>query len=458
MATTLVLLGASGDLTERLLLPGLGTLLATEPTRRVELVGAAQDDWSDERWRDLVRAALAQGGAAPEVVEATVATTRYVRLDVLDRASWTTFVAGLPEGSVLYFALPPQVTVDSCRLLDRAALPPGVRLALEKPFGYDLASARDFNDLLAGLVPEDRVFRVDHFLGNATVLNILGLRFANRILEPMWTARDIDRVEIVADETLALEGRAGYYDGTGAMVDMLQSHLLLILALAAMEEPNRIDAVELRDLMAHLLRATEAWGGDPVASSRRARYLAGRVGERDVPDYTAEPGVDPDRNTETLAELAVEIHSSRWKGVPFLLRSGKALGADCRHVAVHFRPVAHQARGFTNEASPNVLIIGMTPERLVLKLSTNGAGDKFSLEQTVFEAHLGDSPVRPYGEILAGILDGDPLLAVRGDVAEECWRIVEPFTRAWSTDIVPLEEYRTGSGGPQRWAEEQLIG
>ncbi|WP_239022374.1 hypothetical protein [Raineyella fluvialis] len=276
-AVTLVILGASGDLTGRLLLPGLATLLKAEPELDVTLVGASDLDWSQEKWADRVSSALTDGGCSAAGIRRLVEGTRYERLDVTDAAQMQRFLTELSGQIVLYFALPPAVSMRSCEALAHVDLPAGIRLAIEKPFGSDLTSAQQFNALLARLVPEEQIFRVDHFLGKATVLNLLGLRFANRILEPVWNATNIERVEFVADETLALEGRARYYDHAGALKDMIQSHLLLVMAMFALEEPARLDAVELRDLMVHTLRSTHLWDNDPVASSRRARYTAGTI-------------------------------------------------------------------------------------------------------------------------------------------------------------------------------------
>lgn len=447
----LVVLGASGDLTHRLLLPGLGTLLKAQPERRVRLVGAATNELTDEQWHDRVAEALATGGCRTKIARRLLENTRYLRIDCTDAGELRALLEGLSGPIVLYFALPPAVSIMTCEALATLSLPDDLSLAIEKPFGTDLESARRFNELLARIVPEERVFRVDHFLGKSTVLNLLGLRFTNRLIEPVWNRGNIERIEIIADEMLALEGRSGYYDGSGALKDMIQSHLLLVMALLCMEEPNRIEARELRDLQAHVLRATRVWDDDPVGASRRARYLAGRIDDRDVPDYTAEPGVDGSRGTETLAEVTVEIRNARWHGVPIRLRSGKALGDGFRGIIVVFRP-AWQPLGFHNFGEPNVVVIGMADEVLQIKLNTNGALDKFDLEETILHTDLGNSPVRPYGEILAHIMDADPLLSVRNDVAEDCWRILTPVLDAWRDGRVPLDTYRAGSSGPKNWS------
>ena len=451
-AVNLVILGASGDLTHRLLLPGLGTLLKADHGITVHLVGAGAEDWDQSHWCETVKAALNEGGCSADELQTILETTTYSTIDASSGDDLTGLLKDLQGRTVLYFALPPAITMAACKALADITLPEDLFLAIEKPFGTDAESAHAFNQLLAHLpLPESHVFRVDHYLGKATVLNLVGLRFTNRLFEPVWNATNIESIQIISDEELALEGRAGYYDRAGALKDMIQSHLLLVMALLCMEELATFDAFELRDLMAHLLRSTHLWGDDPVKASRRARYTAGKTGDEVVPDYVDEHGVDPSRNTETLAEMTVEIRNARWAGVPITLRSGKALGDGVRQITVVFRPIAHTPVGFHDDAPRNVVVIGLSPEYLRVQLSTNVDGDRLSLEPTVLDAELGESPIRPYGEILAHILAGDPLLSVRGDVAEDCWRIVTPVLDAWAAGTVPMDTYVAGSAGPSTW-------
>ncbi|AWH91677.1 glucose-6-phosphate dehydrogenase [Dietzia lutea] len=448
---TLAILGAGGDLTERLLLPGLGTLLATDADRDVTVVGSGRSGMDDDEWRERVRSALRARNRDPEQADRIAATTRFVALDVTDADAFADFIDGLDGPVVLYFALPPAVIATACEGLRGRPLRDDVRFAVEKPFGTDLDSARDLNAVLLDLVPEDRIHRVDHFLGDANVLNILGMRFANRILEPVWSAEHVERIDVIADETLALEGRAGYYDSTGALVDMLQSHLLLVMALATMEVPARLDDTELHDLLATTLRSTHVWRDDPTMSSRRARYTAGRAGGRDVVAYTDEDGVDPSRGTETLAEVVLEVRNQRWAGVPVRLRSGKALGEDSMRVTVTFRPPPHVPEALAGEVPPSRLTMGIAPGRVALDLATSASGGSLALEDARLDTDLGDSDLLPYGEVLRRILDGDRLLTVRGDVAEECWRILTPVIEAWESGVVPLDDYPAGSDGPTAW-------
>lgn len=445
LSTNFVILGASGDLASRLLLPGLGTLLGNDPDRRIRVVGVARSEKSDGEWQELIRTVLDERDCGRDALEEVAGTSRWVQVKDYAGPELAELLRGLQGPIVLYFALPPGATLEVCEGLRGEVLPEDLLLALEKPFGHDLEGARRLNALVADLVPEERVFRVDHFLGKNTVLNILGVRFANLLLESAWNADRIERIEIVADETLALEGRAGYYDRAGALVDMIQSHLLLVMSLVSMEEPARIETPELPDLMLHTLRSTHVWGDDPVAWSKRARYGAGEVNGRQVPAYVDEAGVDPARETETLAEVTLEIRNQRWSGVPILLRSGKALAENRSTITVRFRPVRHLPEGLEGGCEENVLTIGMTPQRIGLSLATNTDSDRLRLSTTQLGADLGGSALRPYGEILGRIFDRNHVLSVRGDVAEECWRVLTPVIDAWRSGRVPLEEYAAGA-------------
>ncbi|MFV2102935.1 glucose-6-phosphate dehydrogenase [Micromonospora sp. LOL_024] len=445
---TLLVLGASGDLTGRLLLPGLGRLLASGAVPGLRLIGSSTEAWDDERWRGRVADAFATVGADGDVESEVIRQTRYVPADVTSEEDLRLLLGDCSGPLVIFFALPPMVTARSAAALARIGVPPGTRLMLEKPFGVDRISARSLNELLGILVPENQVHRIDHFLGKSTVLNLLGLRFANRIFEPVLNSAHVACVDIVFDETLGLESRAGYYDGAGALVDMVQSHLLQVLALLAMEPPPTLGAEEVRSRKSQVLRATRLWRDDPVAASRRARYAAGEVEGRRLPDYAAEPGVDPARGTETLAEIVLAVDNWRWAGVPFRLRSGKALAAVRKEAVITFKQPARVPDGLTGYEQPDRLRIGFGPDRLGLDLNINGPGNPFDLDQVQLTADFGPGELPAYGEVLRGAFEGDPTLSVRGDVAEECWRIVEPVLAAWQAGAVPLREYPAGSSGP----------
>jgi glucose-6-phosphate 1-dehydrogenase len=447
---TLVILGAGGDLTRRLLLPGLATLLASERGRPIDLIGAGQDEMAQADWRRRVKDAFAEAARGRLLTE-TARKSRYVQADVTQPDDLARVLAECNGTPALYFALPPAVTASAIEALADIDRPDGLVLVLEKPFGTDLESARALNRRLVQLVPEEQVHRVDHFLGRSDVLNILGTRFANRLLEPVWSNQHIDSIEIVYDEQLTLEGRAGYYDRAGALVDMIQSHLLQVMGLLMMDAPATLDERDLRDGKARVLRATRL-AESPEKSSRRARYTAGTIGDRKVPAYTREPGVDPRNRTETLAEITVEVDTWRWRGVPVTLRSGKSLGRAQKEARVTFKGVPHLPDGFSGTDDQDQLVIGFRPARLELIIDVNGPHDPMRLDRATLSADLAPGDLEAYGEVLAGVLDSDPTLSVRGDTAEECWRIVEPVLAAWKDDDVPMDTYPAGSDGPKRWA------
>ncbi len=447
--TTLVIFGATGDLTSRLLLPALAQLLEHEPARRVRLIGAGRSEVTDAAWRARVRKAF--GEERSDAASAVAKSTVFRRLDPTDAAELKALLAEIEGRAVLYFAVPPQVAQAACEALEPGDLPEGTILALEKPFGSDEASARQLNAALRRLLPENRIFRIDHFLGRSTVLNVLGIRFANRLFEPVWSAEHVESVVIRFDESLGLEDRAGYYDRAGALIDMIQSHLLQVMAIVAMEPPATLHEADLRDATTAALRATTVWDDNAVRSSRRARYTAGEAGGEQMPAYTDEPGVDPARQTETLAETTLEVRTARWAGVPFTLRSGKAIGQPDAEIVLTFRPVRHLPAGFTGDAPGSVLRFSLGPDAMSLALNINGGEDPFALERETIQATLGEGALRAYAEVLASILDGDAALAVRGDAAEQCWRIVQPVLDAWRRGDVPLNEYPAGSEGPATW-------
>ncbi|HEU4808796.1 MAG TPA: glucose-6-phosphate dehydrogenase [Homoserinimonas sp.] len=448
---TLVILGAGGDLSKRLLLPGVGQVLAGGRGRAFQLIGVGQDPMTDEQWRERVADSFSAGGASGDRVAEVMRESAYFQADVTDVGDLKRILGACTGVPAIYFALPPAVTIAACAALEEVDLPEGTVLALEKPFGADLQSAQSLNRQLLRLVPENQVHRVDHFLGKSTVINLLGLRFANRIFEQVWNRDNIEKIEIIFDEQLALEGRAGYYDGAGALVDMIQSHLLLVMALVTMEPPSSVDADDLRGAMAQVLRATEV--RDAVSSSRRAQYTAGSIGERAIPAYVAEPGIAPDSSTETLAEVTVEVENWRWAGVPILLRSGKALSDLKKEVIVRFRAVPHLPSGLAGREGPVELRISLSPDEIALDVMMNGEGDPFVLDRATLAATFGAGSLGPYGEVLHGILTADPTLSVRADAVEQCWRIVAPVLAAWTDGAVPLDHYAAGTTGPAGWSQ-----
>ena len=450
MIGRLAIFGATGDLTARYLLPGLAALCAAGHLGEgFLLIGVGREEWDNAefKWWAATQLSHHAGDLPDKARQAIVSASQYRQADVTDPGSVAAVVAS-DEPVAAYLALPPAVFPAAVSALHDAGLPPGSRIVLEKPFGEDLHDAIELNRLLAETLPEQAVFRVDHFLAMTTVQNLLGTRLANQVLEPSWNSAHIAGVDIIWDESLALEGRAGYYDGVGALKDMLQNHLLQLLCLVAMEPPLSLGERDLRDRKMDVLRSVRPLADTGIPQhTRRARYSAGRVGDHQVPAYADEEGVDPARRTETFAEVKLELDNWRWAGTIFRLRTGKALRRDRKEVAVHFRRVPHMPFGHVGEPVPNVLRFGLDPETLTLDLTGIGASAR-TLVPLTLTARLEPPELPAYGRLLLDVLNGDSALSVRGDEAEESWRVLTPVLSAWSKDLVPLEEYPAGSDGP----------
>jgi glucose-6-phosphate 1-dehydrogenase len=452
MIRKLAILGATGDLTARYLLPALAALhRAGELGDDFQLIAVGREDWTDETFRKWVEAQLERHAPKlPATLKRTVATTsHYHRADVTDSSSMTAVVQG-PDALAAYLALPPSVFPRAVRALSRAGTAPDSIVVLEKPFGENLNEAIELNRLLSSLYSEQAIFRVDHFLAMTSVQNILATRLANRVLESIWNSAHISMMDIVWDETLGLEGRAGYYDGVGALKDVLQNHLLQILCLVAMEPPISLRDRDLRDRKVDVLRSIRPLRPEETARwTSRARYTGGQIGGQAVPAYAEEDGVEPEHRTETFAEVQLQLDNSRWAGTIFRLRTGKALGRDRKYVAVHFRPVSHLPLDHQGQALSNVLRLGLEPESVVLELTGTGARTG-TLAPLTLATDLAPAELPAYAQLLLDILTNNSALSIRADEAEESWRVVTPVLDAWAKNLVPLQEYAAGSDGPPR--------
>ncbi|MGY1710909.1 glucose-6-phosphate dehydrogenase [Geodermatophilus sp. SYSU D00758] len=449
MIERMVVLGASGDLTSRLLMPAVAALAdAGELPPRLTILGSATTDRSTEDFRAHIAAGLDEHAAvSPAARDAVVRMLEFRAADATDPADVRRLVGDGHPGTLVYLALPPGLLPATLAALAGAGLRGSDALAVEKPFGTDLASARELNELLRTRLPAPQVFRIDHFLSDELVQRIVALRFLNRVFEPLWNAVHVERVDISWRETLALEGRARYYDRTGALRDMVQNHLMEVLALVLMEPPARLDADSFRSVRVEALRSIATPRADCIASrSVRARYTAGTIGSRQVLSYVDEPGVDPARGTETWASLTLEVDSPRWAGVPVTLRSGKAQPEDAAEIAVHFRPLPRYVRESWPAVTPNVLRLGLMQPCVSLGTTLNGPGR--STRDCRLEA--GSEPPRlpAYAHLVRQMLAGDPMLFIRGDEAEEAWRVVDPVMAAWREGRVPMREYPAGSPAP----------
>lgn len=410
MIRTLLLLGATGDLARRYLMPALGALHDWgELPDGFRVIGGARSPLDD----DEVRRLAGDGFPAKQFT--------YHAVDLADPASLSAALGDPSEPVAAYLALPPATFPPTIRSLAQLDLPAGSRIVAEKPFGNDAESARELNELLAGSGLDP--YRVDHVLGMEPTVNLVALRRGNGVLERLWNGESVERVEVLWEETLGLEGRAGYFDDAGMLKDVLQNHMLQVLALVGMEPaPDQQLPARKQDV----LRSVRILDG-----SRRARYTAGTLADgREVSSYADEEGVDPARETETFVEVSLELDTPRWSGTRFVLRAGKALGGRCKLVRLQFR-------------SGEELEIGIDgPEDVVLRL--DGAGG----EQLELRAPTPGPGLPPYAHVLLDILSGTSTLSVGAEEAEEAWRAVAPVLAAWEAGEVPLEEYPAGSAGP----------
>lgn len=450
MIERFVIFGASGDLTKRLLMPAIAELAEAELLPpELTLVGSARSGESTDEFREGMRAALAEFAAevGAEARDSVVRRLQFVPADVTETSDVRAALGDLDKRTLVYLALPTFLLEAAISALSTAGLRSGDAVAIEKPFGADRASARRLNERLRNELPEPTVFRVDHFLSDELVRQVLALRFANRVFEPTWNALHVERVDISWVESLTLEGRAGYYDQAGALKDMVQNHLMEALALVLMEEPARVDPVSFRDMRVEALRGVGTPGaGEARRRSIRGRYTSGTIAGRDVPAYVDEPGVEPGRDTETYASITVEVDRARWAGVPFTLRSGKALSGDRGEIAVHFRPMPGYLQERYPGIAPNVLRLGLMEPTIRLATTTIGEGRRGSGDELELCALARRRS--PYANLVLEMLRGDATLTIRGDEAEEAWRIIDPIAEAWASGEVPMREYAAGTAPP----------
>jgi glucose-6-phosphate 1-dehydrogenase len=449
MIERMILFGASGDLTSRLLLPAVAQLAEADLLPPgLTIVGAANTEWSTEDFRQHIATELEKHSTATASTrDAVVRTLSYQPTDVTQAQDVSRLIGDDHPNTLVYLALPPVLFQPVLKTLTAAKLRAADAVAIEKPFGTDLASAQQLNELIRIHLPEPTIFRIDHFLSDDLVRRVLSLRFLNRVFEPIWNTVHVERVDISWLESLTLEGRAGYYDGAGALKDMVQNHLMEAMAMVLMEQPARVDAHSFRDVRVEALRAVATPTAQRMRSDTiRARYTEGTIGSRHVPSYVDEPGVEPSRNTETYASLTLNVDDPRWDGVPFTLRSGKALSADSAEIAVHFRAIPGYLTEQVPGVEPNVLRIGLTEP--YVRLSTTLNGPERTAETRELEARSTPPRFTAYANLILEMLNNDPMLFIRGDEAEESWRIIDPVMTAWRTGRVPMQEYPAGGTPP----------
>lgn len=475
----IVMFGASGDLAKRKLLPALFDLAwhaCLAP--RFRLLGFARTPMSDESFRREAEEALSKGEAAkhknkqPEFLDQLhyfsgqydepASYARLARrLDELDRDG------NLAGNRLFYLATPPDVYPKIIRQLGEAGLAKSknqkswTRIIIEKPFGHDLASARELNTTVLSVFDESQVYRIDHYLGKQTVQNLLVFRFGNGIFEPLWNRNYIDHVEITAAEALGVEARAAFYESAGALRDMVQSHMLQLTSLVALEAPAKFDATAVRNEKIKVLQSIRPFRAETVANCVvRGQYGPGNVDGKLAPGYRQEKGVKPDSSTETYVALKLQVDNWRWSGVPFYLRTGKRLARPSTGIAIQFKEAPHLLfRG--DGIRPNWLALNIQPdEGISLSFGAKAPGARMSVRPVTMDFQyrqtFGGVSREAYATLINDCIRGDATLFDRADSVEAAWELVDPLIESWKSRTAPeFPNYAAGSCGPE--AADKLI-
>jgi len=475
-ACVFVIFGVTGDLTHRLVMPSLYNLAATNLLpEKFCVVGVARKATSHAALRESLLQGLKKYATRPvedAIAERLLECVTSVEADPSDPASFDAMKQQIERleaarstggNRLFYLATPPGAFAPIARQLGRTGLlhqdgeSPWRRLVIEKPFGTDLASAKALNAELLAIATEHQIYRIDHYLGKETVQNILVLRFTNGMFEPIWNRHYIDHVQITVEEKLGVEHRGSFYDATGALRDMVPNHLFQLLSLVAMEPPARFDAHTVRSEKAEVLAAIQTQSEeDALKNSVRGQYTAGKVGDTEIPGYRKAEDVSPESTTETYGALKLTIDNWRWAGVPFYLRTGKALGLKRTEVAIKFRqaPFAMFACTPVEQLAENYLVIGIEPtESITLQFNTKVPGPTVITDGVEMKFRYKDyfkaEPATGYETLIYDCMIGDNILFQRDDSVEAGWQAVQPFLDAWKkAGAAGLQPYKAGSEGP----------
>jgi glucose-6-phosphate 1-dehydrogenase len=476
--SALIIFGVTGDLARKKLMPAVYDLAnrGLLPPG-FALVGFARRDWEDQDFAKVVHDSVAKYARTPfdeDVWKQLAEGIRFVQGEFDDDAAFAHLKKTLDEldktrgtmgNHAFYLSIPPKSFPQVTEQLRRSGLADQVgdewrRVVIEKPFGSDLKTARELNTVVESVFPADSVFRIDHYLGKETVQNILALRFANEMYEPIWNANYVDHVQITMAEDIGVGGRAGYYDGIGAARDVIQNHLLQLLALTAMEEPISFDAADLRAEKEKVLAAVRL-PKDLSTATARGQYAGGWQGGERVIGFLDEDGMDPQSLTETFAAIKLEVGTRRWAGVPFYLRAGKRLGRRVTEIAVVFKraPQFLFAESQTGALGQNALVIRVQPdEGVTLRFGSKVPGAGMQVRDVTMDFGYGhaftEASPEAYERLILDVLLGDPPLFPRHQEVELSWKILDPIEEFWTTQGQP-EQYRPGTWGPDS-ADELL--
>jgi glucose-6-phosphate 1-dehydrogenase len=465
-ACALVIFGASGDLTKRKIFPAIYALaLRRLLPESFAILGAARSDWTDEEFRHNMEAAVREFGRdefRDDVWDRIAEATSYIPLDAVDEQALDKLAGALTEldrergtmgNRVYYLAVPPVAMPQLAQALGKMRETDGwTRLIIEKPFGNDQASARELNALIWRHFKEEEVFRIDHYLGKETVQNMAALRFANGIFEPIWNRQFIDHVQITVGESIGLEGRADYYEKAGAIRDIVQNHMLQLVALTAMEPPSDFTADSVRNEKVKVLKSIHTPGPKHVV---RGQYGRGYVEGIEVPGYREEPGVDPNSMTETYVAAKLFVDNWRWADTPFYVRTGKRLPRRETTIGIQFKRAPHPpfAEAAAEELRPNLLTIHVQPDEgvsLAIAAKVPGLGVKLRTVHMdfVYGGAFHVEMPEAYERLILDAMRGDATLFTRADEVDEQWAIVDAIVAAWKRDRPAFPNYAAGTWGP----------
>ncbi|TBU75425.1 glucose-6-phosphate dehydrogenase [Pseudomonas daroniae] len=460
----MLIFGGTGDLALHKLLPALYYLHREARLHRdTRILALARSNHSREAYQGLAerrcRAQVARADFDEETWRSFAERLDYFSMDASQSADFGRLAKRLGNDPdrvrVYYLATAPSLFEDIASHLQVASLASAnARIVLEKPIGHSLESAQAINARIGAVFDESRVFRIDHYLGKETVQNLMALRFANALFEPVWRAGHIDHVQISVCETLGVENRGAYYDQAGAMRDMIQNHLLQLLCLVAMEAPVRFDAESVRNEKVKILEALKPICGQDVRDKTvRGQYTAGKIGGQEVSAYYFEKNVDNDSDTETFVAVQAEIDNWRWAGVPFYLRTGKRLARKTSEILIQFKPVPHHLFG---GGEANHLLIRLQPEeRISLQLMAKNPGKGMRLQPVELDLNLADAFHKQrrwdaYERLLLDVIEGDSTLFMRRDEVEAAWQWTDPIIKGWNQHYQRPRPYPAGSNGPEQ--------